>query len=152
MFQGLPLHPLAVHFGVVLGLLGAAAVLLSALLPRFRRWLGWGLPAAGVVAGVALRVTQSFGEVLQESSSEYATAAVSEHAEWGERAGLAGMALAVASVLLWLTTSEWARERWTARWPGWVRTLAVVLSVLTALAAIVTVTLAGHTGAQAVWL
>lgn len=151
MLQGIPLHPLAVHFGVVLGLLGSGAVLLAAVLPRFRRWLGWGLPAAGVAAGIALRLTQSFGEMLQESSPAYNTAAVHEHAELGELAGSAGIALAVVSILLWLTTSDYARERWTGRWPGWLTRVAQVVAVALPVGALVAITLAGHTGASAVW-
>lgn len=151
MFQGIPLHPLAVHFGVVLGLLGSGAVLLAAFWPRFRRWLDWGLPVAGIVAGVALRVTQSLGEVLQESSAEYDTAAVHDHAQLGELAGSSGIALAVVSILLWLTTSDDARERWTGRWPGWLTRVAQVLAVALPLGALVVITLAGHTGASAVW-
>lgn len=151
MLQGIPLHPLSVHFGIVLGLLGAGAVLLAAVLPRFRRWLGWGLPAAALVAGAALRLTQSFGEILLESSPEYDTAAARQHGELGELAGTAGLVLAVSGVLLWLTTSPWARERWTGRWPTWVFRVAQVLSVLVPVTAIVLVTLAGHSGAVAVW-
>lgn len=151
MLQGIPLHPLAVHFGVVLGLLAAAAVLLSAVLPRFRRWLGWGLPALGVAGAVALRVTESFGEVLQESSGGYDTAVVEAHAEWGERAGTAGIILAAVSIVMWLVTSPRTRERWTSRWPSWLTTLINGLAVVVALLTIAAVTLAGHSGASAVW-
>lgn len=145
MFQGLPLHPLMVHFGVVLGLLGSGALLVAALLPRFRAWLSWGLPVLGVVAGVALRVTQSFGEMLQESSAGYDSAAVHRHAEWGEQAGTAGLVLILVSLLVWLTLQR-------GRGPAWLGTLARVAAVLVPLWAIVAITLAGHTGAQSVWL
>ena len=151
MILGIPIHPLAVHFGVVLGLLGAGAVLLAALWPRFRTWFGWGTPAAGVVAAVALRVTQSFGEVLEQSSPEYHSAAVHVHSTWGSRAGTAGIVLGVAGILLWLVTSPTARERWTSRWPTWVVPVAQVVAVVAAVATLVLVTMAGHTGASAVW-
>ncbi len=151
MFQGIPLHPLAVHFGVVLGLLPAVVVLLSAVLPRFRRWIGWGLPALGVLGAIALQVTASFGESLQESSSAYNTTVVAAHAEWGERAGTAGVVLAVVSMLLWLVTSPDARKRSTSRWPTWLTTLTQVVAVVVPLLTVAAVTLAGHSGASAVW-
>lgn len=150
MLQGIPLHPLAVHFGVVLGLLAASAVLVSAFLPRFRRWLGWGLPAVGIAGAIALRVTQSLGELLEESSPAYETVSVDVHGEWGERAGLAGLVLGGVSVLLWLTTSPGAR-RWSARWPAWLTLVAQVLAVVVSLLTVVAVTLAGHSGAVSVW-
>ncbi|MCA1783746.1 MAG: hypothetical protein ABR616_08840 [Dermatophilaceae bacterium] len=151
MFQGIHLHPLAVHFGVVLGLLAAVVVLLAAVLPRFRRWIGWGLPALGVLGAIALQVTASFGETLQESSSAYNTTGIAAHAEWGERAGTAGIVLAVVSMLMWLVTSPEARERLTSRWPTWLTTLAQVVAVIVPLLTIIAVTLAGHSGASAVW-
>jgi hypothetical protein len=151
VFQDIPLHPLAVHFGVVLGLAGAVAVLLAAVVPRFRRWLGWGLPLAGVAAAVALRVTESLGEVLEESGAQYDTAAVHEHAELGELAGSAGIALAVVSIVLWLATSDVARRRWTGRWPGWLTRVVQVSAVALSVGAVVAITLAGHSGASAVW-
>lgn len=151
MFQGIPLHPLAVHFGVVLGLLAAAVVLVSAVLPRFRRWIDWGLPALGVLGAIALQVTASFGESLQESSSAYNTTVVAAHAEWGERAGTAGIVLAGVSILLWLVTSAQARNRLTSRWPTWLTTVTQVVAVIVPLLTIAVVTLAGHSGASAVW-
>ena len=151
MFQGIPLHPLAVHFGVVLGLVAAAVVLVAAVLPRFRRWIGWGLPALGILGAVALQVTASLGEALQESSSAYSTTAVGAHAEWGERASTAGIVLAVVSILLWLVTNPRTRERLTPNWPTWPTTLTQAVAVVVPLLTIAAVTLAGHTGASAVW-
>lgn len=151
MFQGIPLHPLAVHFGVVLGLLAAGVVLLSAVLPRFRRWIGWGLPALGVLGAIALQVTASLGEALQESSSAYSSIVVAAHAEWGERAGTAGIVLAVVSIQLWLVTSPAARERLTSHWPTWLTPLTLGVAVIVPLLTIAVVTIAGHSGASAVW-
>ena len=151
MIQGIPLHPLAVHFGVVLGLLAATVVLLSAVLPRFRRWIGWGLPALAVVGAIALQVTASLGESLQESNSAYNTTVIAAHAESGERAGTAGIVLAGVSILLWLLTSPTAKDRLTSRWPTWLTPLTQVAAVIVPLLTIAAVTLAGHSGASAVW-
>ena len=149
MVLGLPVHPLLVHFGIVLLLLAAGAQLLVVVLPRFRHWLGWGMPVLAVVAGVVTRVTQSFGEILLQTVGS--SQILEQHGAWGVRAGLAGILLAVLSVLHWVATSPWGRSRWAARWPGWVSTVLGVLAAVAALWAVVAVTLAGHTGATSVW-
>lgn len=152
MFQDLPLHPLLVHFAIVLLLLTAGGQLLAVVLPRFRRWFGWGMPLLGVVSAVIGRVAQSFGEVLAESGTITETAALQEHEEWGEQAGLAGIVLGVVTVLYWVATSEWGRARWAGRWPGWVGLVLGVLAAGVSIWVIVAVTLAGHSGATSVWL
>lgn len=151
MVMGLPAHPLLVHFAIVLLLLAAGAQILAVLLPRFRRWFGWGLPVLGVVSAVLVRLTQSAGDYLLTNGTVASTDLLAEHGAWGVRTGWAGIALGALTVLYWGTTSEWGRDRLTGRWPSWVRTAISVLAVLAAVAALVTVTFAGHTGSSSVW-
>ncbi|MFK5635902.1 MULTISPECIES: hypothetical protein [unclassified Ornithinimicrobium] len=124
---------------------------MSAVLPRFRHWLGWGLPALGILGAVALRVTESLGEVLEETSAAYQTETVHDHAEWGEQAGTAGLFLAGVSLLMWFLTSPYARGRWTSGWPAWLTRVTQVVAVAVALLTTAAVTLAGHSGAASVW-
>ncbi|KUG51882.1 hypothetical protein AVL62_08040 [Serinicoccus chungangensis] len=149
MVMGLPVHPLLVHFAVVLLLLAGGAQLLVVLVPRFRRWFGWGMPLLAVVAAVVTRVTQSYGDVLLQTVGS--SQVLQEHGAWGVRAGLAGILLAVLSVLHWVATSPWGRSHWAARWPERVGTVLGALAAAAAVWAVVAVTLAGHTGATSVW-
>ncbi|WP_066638475.1 hypothetical protein [Serinicoccus hydrothermalis] len=137
------------HFAIVLLLLAAGAQILAVVLPRFRRWLGWGMPVLAVVAAVVVRVTQSYGDILLQTVGS--SQVLQEHGAWGVRAALGGIILAVLSVLHWVATSPWGRSRWAGRWPGWVGTTLGVLAAAAAVWAIVAVTLAGHSGATAVW-
>lgn len=150
MILGVPLHPLLVHFAVVLLLAAAGAQVLAVGLPRFRRWLGWGLPALGVVTAVVVRLTQAFGDVLMDSAAEYQSAAADEHGDWGEMTGTAAIVLALLMTAHWAVTSpRWAAR--TARWPRWVVAVVAALAVVAAVVAMVLVTITGHTGAQSVW-
>lgn len=151
MVMGLPAHPLLVHFAIVLLLLAAGAQILAVVLPRFRRWFGWGLPVLGVVAGITVRITQGAGDTLLTTGNVPDSELLAEHGMWGVRTGWAGIALAVITVVYWLLTSEWGRQRLTGRWPSWVLWVVSFVAVAIAVAAIIFVTLAGHTGASSVW-
>lgn len=151
MLGPLPLHPLLVHFAVVMVLATALLQLLALAAGRVRRWLGWVLPALGVATAVVTRVTESFGEVLARSRP--GTPAIAEHAGWGERTAAAAIALGVLAVLQWLATAD---DDWPRRRAGFLRGRAArlvvaVLTGLAAVAALVLVVLAGHTGSLAVW-
>ncbi len=151
MVMGLPAHPLLVHFAIVLLLLTAGGQILSVLLPRFRRWFGWGLPVLGVVSAVLVRFTQSAGDYLLTNGNVPSTDLLSEHGMWGVRTGWAGIVLGALTVVYWGVNSEWGRDRISGRWPSWVRVVVSVLAVLAAVAAVVSVTMAGHTGSSSVW-
>ena len=85
-----------------------------------------------VVAAVVVRVTQSLGDsLLQDRGSSQI---LQEHGAWGVRAGLAGIVLAVLSLLHFAATSAWGRSRLAGRWPAWVGT---ALGVLAAAAGVV---------------
>ena len=63
-FNGLPLHPLAVHAVVALVPLSAVLGVLFAV-PRTRSWARWPLPAVAVVAALATFVARESGEALR---------------------------------------------------------------------------------------
>ena len=55
---GLPVHPLVVHFAIVLLILGALGFVAIVLIPRWRGALGWatiGVLGVGVIAAFAAK-------------------------------------------------------------------------------------------------
>lgn len=137
--SGLPLHPLVVHAVVVLvplSALGALAVVASA---RVRDRYGWLTVAFAVAAAGASIVAKLAGEALAASLGVQQL--VATHQRWGELVPYPAVALAIAlpAVLL-------LRGRSNTGW--W---LAAIVTVLSALAALALVVLAGDSGARAVW-
>ncbi|MFO6505660.1 DUF2231 domain-containing protein [Corynebacterium freneyi] len=65
--NGIPLHPLVVHFAVVLIPLAAIATIAAAFHEPTRRRLGGSLAVLGVTAAAAGIVAGSFGEQLLEA-------------------------------------------------------------------------------------
>ena len=153
MLGTLPLHPMMVHFAVVFLLATAVMQLAAIVAPRVRDWLGWVLPAAGIVTAIVARIAESLGEVLVEVKGE--TPSIHEHAERGELASLGGIVLGVCTIAFWLSTSPRTR-RWVERRVPVLhrRPVVVLVSVLTAAVCVFVVvitTLAGHSGAVSVW-
>lgn len=147
-FQGIPLHPLVVHFAIVFLLLVASAQVLAVALPRFRAWVGWGLPLAGVVTAAIAKITTITGDDLSDTRN---TALVETHEDWGERLEQLGFALAAATVVYWLVTSPWGRAKLGDRLPTWASPVIGVVAAVIAVATLVVTTITGHTGATAVW-
>ena len=71
-FNGLPLHPLAVHAVVALVPLSAVLGVLFAV-PRTRSWARWPLPAVAVVVVLATFVARESGEALRAVGGQGAT-------------------------------------------------------------------------------
>lgn len=146
--QGIPFHPLLVHFAVVFMLLAGGVQVLAVVLPRFRTWVGWALPVGASVAAIATALTASAGEsLLARENSALARA----HAEWGERAEVAGFLLAAVAVAYWLATSGAGRRLVGDRLPTWTAAVLGAAGVATGVLSIALVTVAGHSGASAVW-
>lgn len=153
----LPVHPLIVHATVILVPVTGLVLVLGALWPRFRRWVGWGPVALGVAALVLVPVTLRSGEALEERLG--AQQLVAEHSAAG-RALLpwaVGLALAGAAMTWW----TWVERRLARRSPDDVapgrspsRAVVVVIavaSIVVGVGAIAQTVRAGHTGAEAVW-
>ncbi len=139
---GLPLHPLVVHFAVVLLPLSALALVALVVVPRWAHRFGV-LTVVGLAAGTAAAfVAKESGESLAATVGEPAT-----HATWGDllpllSAGL--LVLATAWLVLQRRTAPGTRGSGPTRAVG---ALAAALAVgVTALTVVV-----GHSGAQAVW-
>ncbi|MGF9754626.1 DUF2231 domain-containing protein [Microvirga sp. 0TCS3.31] len=149
--NGVPLHPLVVHAVVVLGPLAALTGLAYAAVPSWRWLLRWPLVVLAVVVAVTALVAVAAGEDLLASRPELAPIVV-DHQQDGELlrnvalgyvvvAGLAAWALGGVSAL---ASGKGARET------RFGIPVAVLLAV-GAVALLVTVYLAGDSGATAVW-
>lgn len=149
----IPLHPLFVHVPVVL-----IPLILVMVIPGIfsRRWADRLSPVTlglSFVAAVGSLLATSSGESLEEALGEQ-SALLDQHAQLGEMtrnlALLLFLVLLVQAALQWSGSPARLRE-WGAAHPGIVRALPWV-AALACVAATVFVVLAGHAGAQLVWL
>jgi uncharacterized membrane protein YgcG len=148
-FFGLPLHPLIVHATVVLIPAAAALLVLSALVPRFRRWAGVLTPLAAVAALVLVPVTTSTGEDLREQVGD--NPLIEEHVELASMVLPWVIGLTVVAVAVY--AFEW-RNRRLGQQARASRALTVTLAVLAIIVgggATTQVALAGHAGSTAAW-
>ena len=134
---GLPVHPLVVHFAVVLLPLAAVGVIASVFLPKIRsKYLG--LSVLGVFFGTgATFVAKQSGEALAER-----VGLPVRHADLGTY-------LLIASGILFVISALWY-------WQGRTKSVATTnpLGLLAGLVGISVIGLSvitGHTGAEAVW-
>lgn len=140
---GLPVHPLVVHFAVVLLPLAALGLIVLVVVPRWAARYGW-LVLAGLAAGTgAAFVAKESGEQLAREVGDPVT-----HAAWGDR-------LPVLSVALLVVAVGWLVLQRRAASAGRPRSLAsgIAGGVAAALAVAVTAltVVVGHSGAQAAW-
>jgi hypothetical protein len=149
--NGVPLHPLVVHAVVVLGPLAALTGLAYAFVPAWRWLLRWPLVVLAVVVAVTTLTAVAAGEDLLASRPELAPI-VEDHEAAGEMlrnvalgfvlvAGFGAWALGGSSAL---ASGRGARETRLA-------IPAVALLAIGSVALLVTVYLAGDSGASAVW-
>ncbi len=134
---GLPIHPLVVHFAVVLLPLAAMGVIASVFLPKIRsKYLGLSVLGVFVGTGAAFVAKQS-GEALAER-----VGLPVRHADLGTY-------LLVASGIFSLISALWY-------WQGRSKTLSTtnplgLLASVVGIAVIGLSVITGHTGAEAVW-
>lgn len=140
---GLPLHPLIVHFAVVLLPLAGLALVLLVIAPRLVGRYGW-LSWAGLIAGTgAAFLAKASGESLAAQVGEPAA-----HARWGTVLPWIGVALIVVSGL-------WLRRMAKLRDAGGPPRLSANLlrwgSAALAVAVVALTVVVGHSGAAAAW-
>jgi len=150
---GLPMHALVIHAVVVLVPLSALVAIAFAVRPVWRHALRWPVAIGGVVSGVTAFVAAESGEALERRVTQVRAGTTDldllhEHVEWGDRAKLACLFfMALCLVAAWFLRTPDDDQ------PG-RRRLEVALAtllVLSALAALITVVLAGHAGARVTW-
>ena len=139
---GLPLHPLIVHATVVVVPTVALMIILAAIYPRFRAWVG-PVPALGaLLACVLVPLSTGSGEELQHRVGE--TSLVEKHAELADTLIWFVIPLAVIAVVgYWLQRRGSAGKTFVA--------VVAVAAVLLSGATLVDVALIGHSGAKASW-
>lgn len=145
-FNGLPAHPLLVHFIVVLGPLTAVLAILCALWPAARRRLVWLTVALAAVTTALTPIAAEAGEWLEHRVEE--TEALEVHEHLGKTMLYFALALLVAAILLAVVHVR--AERGTPL----STVLAAVIAAFVVLAGVATtvqVLRIGHSGAESVW-
>jgi len=140
---GLPLHPLAVHVPVVLLPLGALAVLLLLVVPRWRAALAWPVVAVLGIAAVGSLAAKLSGEALAQRVGD-----PGQHQELGNWLVAIAWLLFAGTLAWWLWQRKRLRQRRATGVVGLI--VGVVLAAVALIGLIVTV-LTGHTGATSVW-
>ncbi|MEV2248059.1 DUF2231 domain-containing protein [Streptomyces sp. NPDC049970] len=158
LINGIPAHPLLVHVVVVLLPLSALCLVACAAWPPVMRRFGLALPVLALVSLVFVPLTTSAGEWLQERVPE--SSLVEKHAEMGDELLPWAIGLLVVAVLVWFAYRRSSSSELPATAPGTARTgrpatvvwaIAVVLSVVVAVGAVVQVYRIGDSGAKSVW-
>jgi uncharacterized membrane protein len=151
--NGVPLHPLVVHAVVVLGPLAALTGLVYAAVPRWRWLLRWPLVVLAVVTAATAFLATTSGDELLEARPELEQL-VEEHEERGELLRNVALGYVPVSVLAaWALggVSALASGRGAQDTRGALGVVSAVLLVVASVALLVTLFLAGDSGAQAVW-
>lgn len=153
---GLPAHPLLVHGAVVLVPLAAIAFLVAGARDSWRRAYYLPVTIGAVAGGVFAFLARESGEPLSESVRR-AGARVGEHPEQGDTAFFFAMLFAAAAVAVYVFHRYEGRVRSFLGIKDWPRlpfsynTALYAATVPLALLAILTMVIAGHSGAELVW-
>jgi uncharacterized membrane protein len=151
-FNGLPAHPLLVHFVVVLLPLAAICAVLSVVWPAARRKLGVITPLLALVALVLIPLTTSAGEALDKKTPP--NSLIEKHAALGDQALIWAAPLFVFAFVWWALHTRWSETKIDSLNTR-PRTIATALTGLVllifAIGSIVMVYRIGDSGAQAVW-
>ena len=143
---GLPLHPLVVHFAVVLLPLAAVALVAEVLVPALRRRYA-GVTLAALAAGTAAAfLAKETGEVLARSEGLPV-----QHAAFGGVLPALSAGLLVVAAAWFLLHRRVERSGVPSGPPSAATTVAGLVTALVAIAVTALAVLVGHSGAQAVW-
>ena len=154
---GLPLHPLVAHAVVVCVPLAALGAIVMAFWPAAARRLWPAVLFVTTIALIAVPLTTSSGESLEERVGE--SRLIETHAEEGERvlpyvialwAAVAGLC-AVLYVTGRITRPAGETARPAPRWRAVAAVALAVLALVGGVGGTATVVIAGHSGAKAVW-
>ncbi|MGW6278601.1 DUF2231 domain-containing protein [Kribbella sp. NPDC055071] len=152
--NGLPAHVLLVHAIVVLLPLSAVLLALTAIWPAARRRLAGPNAILALLVVVLVPITTSAGEWLEHQLAP--NALISRHAELGDTALYAALAVAVLALVVWWRQREAngsspVKRAYLAPTSGIVTTVVTVVAVLVAGTAVYDVVRIGDSGAKASW-
>jgi hypothetical protein len=152
----LPAHPLLVHLVVVFVPLTAIMAIAVVLWPAAQRRLGILVPLFALATLIAIPLTTSAGEALEEQLGN--PPSIEHHADLGEQMIYWSGPLFGLTVLWWALHDERVSTAIGSRLPsltgGTRRVVDIVLGVAilaVAIGSVVTVYLIGDSGAQSVW-
>jgi len=156
LFGGLPAHPLLVHGAVVLVPLAAIAFIATCWREPWRNAYLLPITLVGLAGGFFAFLAKETGESLSESL-RHAGKAVGEHPENGDTAFLFSILLAVAFVAVYVG-NRYGSQIWQRvgiitlpRLPVSYATAMYAVALPFAVLALITMIVAGHSGAQLVW-
>ncbi len=144
--NGLPAHPLLVHFIVVLAPLTAVLAILCAVWPAARQRLVWLVVALAGITAVLTPIAAEAGEWLEHNVEE--TAALETHEHLGKTMIYFALALLVGALLLAVVHIRAGRGKPLS---GAFAAVIALFVVAASAAATVQVFRIGHTGAEATW-
>lgn len=176
-WRGLPAHPLIVHIPVAMLPLAALGVLVMLIRRSWYERYRWAVLLVGAIGTGGAILAASTGEALEhrirEVEGREAVRAIHEHAEAGDLARTMAIVFFVA-LAAWVIIPWFLDRRATATGatgatgstdadqegipasartgsPSWLRPLLMALAALTAVASMVTMYDAGHSGASEAW-
>lgn len=144
--NGLPIHPLLVHFLVVLVPLIAVLAILCAVWPAARQRLVWLVLALSVFTAGTAPLASNSGEWLEHQIEE--SALLEKHAALGDTMIYFALALLVAAILLAVVHVRAGRGK---ALPTAMSAAIAVFVVVASVATTVQVYRIGDSGAESVW-
>ena len=144
--NGLPLHPLLVHFIVVLAPLTAVLAILCAVWPAARQRLVWLVLALSVTLAVLTPVTTEAGEWLQHKVGK--SPKLHNHTELGDTMIYFALALLIGTVLLAVMH---VRERRGTPLSTVLSAVVAGFVLIASVSTVVQVYRIGDSGARATW-
>ena len=157
-FFGIPAHPLLVHIPAVLLPLAAIGVVFMVIKPVWHQRYRWAVLSIGFAGTIGAILAAQAGESLEEKivakEGIAAAAGWEDHAASGETARLFAIIFFILLALFILI--PWFVERRAATStpmvvPKWATVLLAVLVLAGSAGSVITVILAGHSGAKSVW-
>ncbi len=155
-FNGMPIHPLFVHFVAVLVPISALLVLLSVCWPAARRRIGILSPVVALVTLILVPLTTHAGEWLEERTPSDPLVRV--HAELGDQLIFWSAGVFLVALAWWAIhdprVCTWRESRGGSSRGQTARAVAIALAVVAiavSVGSVVQVYRIGDSGAAAVW-
>lgn len=150
--MGLPAHALLVHAAVILVPLAAVALALTGWRASWRKQYSLPVALLAVMGAVFAFLAKESGEPLEHSVRTAARAAgtdarFGDHPEQGDTAFFFALLFALAAVAFWAVD----RYHEKLSWPKRSGSIAYAVALIPAALALITIAVAGHSGAKLVW-